>query len=208
MENIPNNKEDMPLRHYGERLKSADLAEAAERIGARYAGGAVSFPFLGSVIAVTPDGESVSVTAEPGLNALTGNPAKILFMRLILDGAMSPRRGNFLAYREIPWGETYDAAFNGRVRLRLAGTFGKRPEVFAAACEKLGGTPAGVKDISYDLPLPALAHIRVILREGDDEFPASAQVLFSDNIVSLWSAEDLAVLGEVTIRALAETTNR
>jgi putative radical SAM enzyme (TIGR03279 family) len=81
-----------------------------------------------------------------------------------------------------------------------------RVERFAAACVMLGGAAAEQRDVSYDLPLTGGNALRLILREGDEEFPASSQILFSDNIVEAWTAEDLAVLGEVAIRALTEVT--
>ena len=41
-----------------------------------------------------------------------------------------------------------------------------------------------------------------ILWEGDDEFPPSSQILFSDNFPVSFQAEDMAVMGDVIIGAL------
>ena len=38
--------------------------------------------------------------------------------------------------------------------------------------------------------------------EGDDEFPPSSQILFSDNFPVSFAAEDMAVMGDVIIGSL------
>ena len=39
----------------------------------------------------------------------------------------------------------------------------------------------------------------MILWAGDDEFPPSSQILFSDNFPNAFQAEDMAVVGDITI---------
>jgi hypothetical protein len=42
----------------------------------------------------------------------------------------------------------------------------------------------------------------VLLWAGDEEFPPGAQILFDDNFVFAFTAEDLAALGEVALDRL------
>ena len=42
----------------------------------------------------------------------------------------------------------------------------------------------------------------IIIWEGDDEFPSKAQILFDDNFPSAFSAEDIAVAGDICISRL------
>jgi len=42
----------------------------------------------------------------------------------------------------------------------------------------------------------------MLLWEGDDEFPPSSQILFSDNFPVSFAAEDMAVMGDVIIGSL------
>ena len=66
----------------------------------------------------------------------------------------------------------------------------------------MGGIKAASGDVSYDLPfLPGLT-VRLILWEGDDEFPAQAQILFSDNFPSAFQAEDNAVTDDIILNAM------
>ena len=134
--------------------------------------------------------------------AATAANTRILLARLLLEGSLTPWLGKLYAYTDMPWGNVYAQQFRGRCILRLAGTYGTAPEAFAAACETLQGTRADSGDVSYDLPfLPGLT-VRCILWEGDEEFPAAAQILFSDNFPAAFSAEDIAVVGDVLLNAM------
>jgi hypothetical protein len=52
------------------------------------------------------------------------------------------------------------------------------------------------------------AHVRLILWAGDDEFPPQSQWLFSDNMPLAFTAEDVAVMGDVIIGSLKETAKK
>lgn len=61
--------------------------------------------------------------------------------------------------------------------------FDHRTEALRAACEKLGGRKDKVGDVSYCIP--AFDFLPVILQfwESDDEFPASLQLMWDENIL-------------------------
>jgi hypothetical protein len=199
---VPNNKEDVPLEIYRARYRVLDTEDAAARTGCAYEDG-FAVPMLGHDLrAAHPDFALTSDADAPA--ALLAAPNEILVLRWLLEGRRAAWSGAFLAYREVPWGEVYDRNFDGRCRQRLAGTFGRDPEGFTRAALRLGGARVRLGDAAFDLPLPGGNTIRLILRLGDEEFPPGAQILFSDNIVHAWSAEDLAVLGEVVIKSLSQ----
>jgi len=129
---------------------------------------------------------------------------KVLTMRVLYLGVYAPPTGVFKAYRELPWGELYDTNFSGRCIKRFAFGFGFKPEAFAKAAESLGGVKQDLGDVSYDFPFLGGTSCRFILWKPDDEFPPSAQILFSDNSVLMYNAEDLAAVGDVIISALKE----
>ena len=57
-------------------------------------------------------------------------------------------------------------------------------------------------DIAYQLEIFPGYLVQMILWEGDDEFPPSSQILFSDNFPVSFQAEDMAVMGDVIIGSL------
>jgi hypothetical protein len=44
--------------------------------------------------------------------------------------------------------------------------------------------------------------MKILIWEGDDEFPASAQMLFDETVVFGYTAEDVAVAGDILISRL------
>jgi len=131
-------------------------------------------------------------------------PMQVLVMRVLYQGIHTPQTGNFKAYRDLPWGDLYDTNFNGRCIKRFAYSFGFKPDIFAKAAEKLNGIKLDLGDVAYEFPFMCDISCRFILWKPDDEFPPSAQILFSDNSVLMYNAEDLAAVGDVIISALKE----
>lgn len=179
-----------PLDHYLGRLKEADPTEIAERTGLPFADGKFTLTVLGEERTVTfPD------FADEGWR----DKDRILFARYLLEGRKAAPHAGFKTYRELPWGQVYETPFRGRCQLRLAGTFGARPAAFAAACEKLGGRRLESSAVAYELCfLPGL-YLQFYLWEGDEEFPASAQILFSDNFPQAFTSEDCVYVCEYVL---------
>ena len=129
---------------------------------------------------------------------------QVLVLRVLYLGVSVPSTGVFKAYRELPWGEVYDANFNGRCIKRFAFGFGFGTDKFEKAAELLGGVRLSLGDVAFDFSFFGGITCRFILWMPDDEFPPSAQILFSDNSPLIYNAEDLAAVGDVIISALKE----
>ena len=63
-------------------------------------------------------------------------------------------------------------------------------------------TKASSLQFGYELSIYPGYQIQMLLWEGDDEFPPSSQILFSDNFPVSFAAEDMAVMGDVIIGSL------
>ena len=68
--------------------------------------------------------------------------------------------------------------------------------------EHIHAKPVKYGDIAYEVAIYPGYQIRMILWEGDEEFPPSSQILFSDNFPVSFAAEDMAVMGDVIIGSL------
>ena len=91
--------------------------------------------------------------------------------------------------------------------MRLAFGFGNKQEQFQRAMEKIGAKRLSHGDIAYEFEFLDGYYLQMILWAGDDEFPPSSQILFSDNFPNAFQAEDMAVVGDITItmiKALAQ----
>lgn len=196
---VIDNKNGRPLEYYGALFAAADPEEMARRTGFAYGDGVFSLKLLAKDVTVRFPGMECE---EKDSGAALSPAARILLGRLLLEGTVLPSAGRFMAYSELPWGSVYNAQFTGRCIRRLAASYGMDIDCFRRACESLGGKKVGGADAAYELSfLPGLV-IRLCLWEGDEEFPASAQILFSDNFSAAFTAEDIAVVGDVVLNAL------
>jgi hypothetical protein len=125
---------------------------------------------------------------------------QILLLRYLCEGKFFPFQGKQLSYNEFPWGGVYYRNFEGRCLKRCADAFGKDIPRFVKMIEglpQLNATRLDSGDASYRLEFINGLYITIILWQGDDEFPPSAQILFDDNFVFAFTAEDLAVGCEI-----------
>ncbi|MCL2479232.1 MAG: DUF3786 domain-containing protein [Treponema sp.] len=139
-------------------------------------------------------------SADPNDAEIRNGYEKILFIRFLCEGRFTPALGRQLSYHEIPWGETYYSNFDGRCIKRLAARFGSSVDVFRGIMEeKLNAEKLNKSDAGYRFEFCSGLYMSFLLWAADDEFPASAQILFDDNFPRAFTAEDIAVAGEVAL---------
>lgn len=201
-------KERMPYEHYMEIYRGLNPEDISSRANIPY--NAESRTFTLRLMRVTyqvswPDYEVRHLDREDlQYYPLEGAAnARILVLRYLTEGAAAPATGKFLTYREVPWGEVYFKQFQGRCLFRLAYGFGNKLQKFREIMEKLGARKLPHGDAGYEFEFLNGLYLQFLLWEGDEEFPPSAQILFSDNFpVAFVMGEDMAVVGDVSIGAL------
>lgn len=199
MDSIPNNKTGVPLEHYRKALASMSPKSIADRCRIVWNDDSFALTLLGQTVQVSyPEGIAVYADSHEVL----GDAATILLLRYLTEGTSMESTGTYLAYAEIPWGSTYLQQFTGRCIKRLAFTFGSNLAGFTQACESLGATKIEGGDFAFEVPFMENLTVRLILWEPDEEFAPSAQILFSDNFLTAFTAEDLAYVMDITIDCL------
>ncbi len=193
-----NNKEELPLEYYLKRYQEGDPAEMARRCALSWNAetNTLELEFLGGTYTVShPD---FTITGPTPLS----NPERILFLRYLLDGAYAMPSGEYLTYREFPWGEVYLQQFTGRCIKRFAFSYGFKPDLLRQVMERMGARPISQSDQGWEITLMRGLTIRFLLWLGDDEFPPNAQILFSDNFRSAFTAEDMANIGDIVMNRM------
>jgi hypothetical protein len=120
---------------------------------------------------------------------------KILILHYLIHADGTPLADSWISFRELPDGRVYDAAFRRRANLRLAQAFGSDSDGFVAAAKALGGERLTYGDASFLFQMFPCIRLAVVLYLVDEEFPASANVLFDAAASHYLPTEDLAVLG-------------
>ena len=194
---IQNNKEQVPFSYYAELYGKADKAEIADRFGIHAENGVFSVTLMGKTYTVAETAEIADLQGNaPAL------PVQTFLLRYLLEGKNLPALGGWKTFREMPWGELYIKPYTGRVLTRAAFTFGTRVEAFRKAAEKMGAQPVAHGDAGFEFALIGDYKIRLLIWAGDEEFPPSAQVLYSDNFEEGFAPEDRVVAGDILITAI------
>jgi len=206
------NKEKRPLMHYTPLYEALDPGEVEGRCNLSFDPEKSEFKlrFMHRAYRIGYPRFYAKPEEESGMfSPLEEMPAaQLLVMRYLIEGRYVEPEGRFLTFGEVPWGAVYVPTFNGRCIKRLAFTFGNRIEDFKRAMESIGARPLEHGDASYEFELLDGLKLQFILWQGDDEFPPSSQILFSDNFPMAFTAEDMAVTGDVTIGTLKAIANQ
>ena len=194
---IENNKEEIPFAHYEAKFKELNPADVAERLpSVQWDGKEFTVKLLGKRYAIAHPTYAIRALDEDKLPAL---PTQTFLLRYLLECKEVAWKGEWKTFREMPWGEMYIKPYTGRVLTRAAFTFGFRTAAFAAAAEKMGAEPVKHGDAGFEFQLVEGYKLRILIWEGDDEFPPNAQVLYSDNFADGFAAEDRVVAGDILI---------
>ena len=197
---MENRKEAVPFAHYVQLFRQMNPeALSARRQDIRWDGKEFYVNLMGRELGIShPDYE---IRALDG-GSVPAQTIQTFLLRYLLESKNIPWLGKWKTFREMPWGEVYMKAYSGRVLSRAAFTFGQKPDAFRSACEKLGGEPINHGDAGFEIPFLGNYRMRIFIWEGDEEFPPSAQILYSDNFAEGFTAEDRVVAADILISAI------
>ena len=192
---IENHKEEVPFSFYEEKFKAIDPADVVNRLPfVAFADGAFRLTLLGTEYTITwPE---YTIAPVPAL------PVQTFLLRRLLEGTSKTWLGTWKTFREMPWGEMYNTPYTGRVLTRAAFTFGFKMDKFSAACEKLGGRKLPHGDAGYEFDVLGPFKMQILMWAPDEEFPPSAQVIYSENFADCFAAEDRVVAGDILITTI------
>jgi len=178
-------------------IKGLDLEERSQSAGAAYArrpeGEEVSLHFFSDpqtirfpeVVFSAPEKKTVSLVT------------RVILLHYLIRADGGPLTGKWVGYKDIRGGLLYAGVFARRVTEPLARRFGRSARQFQEAGLRCGGSPAGLGDASFTLTALPRIPLQFVLWEGDEEFPASVQVLFDASIDHYLPLEDAVVLGQM-----------
>ena len=194
---IENHKEEVPFAHYEELFKKLNPADAVARLSSiKWDGTEFYVNLLGREFAISHPDYAIRALDDGKLPPL---PTQTFLLRYLLESKDVAWGGEWKTFREMPWGEMYIKPYTGRVLTRAAFTFGFRTAAFSAAAEKMGALPVRHGDAGFEFQLVGGYRMRILVWEGDDEFPPNAQILYSDNFADGFAAEDRVVAGDILI---------
>ena len=199
---IENNKEQVPFAYYEGLFRDLRPEEALSRLeGVFWDGKEFTLRLLNRTFAIAHPDYAIRALDDGELPKL---PVQTFLLRYLLEAKAIADDGQWKTFREMPWGELYIKPYTGRVLTRAAFTLGTRVSAFRAAAEKMGALPLPNGDAGYEFTLIGGYSMRILVWEGDEEFPPNAQVIYSGNFAEGFAAEDRVVAGDILITAIKE----
>ena len=129
---------------------------------------------------------------------------QVLILHYLMAAEIPDLSGQWISYREIPGASFYFGAFIKRAVDPLKKVFGQNIAGFSRSAEKLKARKIENGDAGFEFSVLPAVPLQLILWEGDDEFPAEANILFDKTIGQMLSPEDVAWLaGMVVYRLIA-----
>jgi len=129
---------------------------------------------------------------------------QVLILHYLMAAETPDLSGQWVSYREIPGASFYFGAFVKRAVDPLKKVFGQNTSGFCQAAERLQARKIENGDAGFEFQMFPAVPLQLILWEGDNEFPAEANILFDKTIGRLLSPEDVAWLaGMVVYRLMA-----
>ena len=196
-------REKMIAQVAGQRaaLRDKDPRELAARCGAEFDAqrGMFRIKFYGELHVMTfPDLEArVEKTNKVcGLN----RSAMFLYYLQTADGA--PFVGRWVAFRDLPGGMFYHKAYQGYSGDRLAKAIDNHVGVFERAAKNLGGIKLDVGDASFAFDALPRVRVAAMYYAGDEDFPATANVLFDASASHYLPTDALAGVGSALVDRL------
>lgn len=183
-----------------ERLKDNYNPRRLENLGAKITSDdSIHLPCLRWTLRIQIDPFEALVLPEE-------EPASVTWQVLALDylnAFIPPPAGEFLSFTDFSELRTYREAYEGRVIGRLTATVGADEEKFEEAARSCGGKLKGEKPPLWEFAFFPLFSLQVVRHPGDEELPATCNVLFPDNAVNVLSAESVIVAAEKLVSSLS-----
>jgi hypothetical protein len=197
--------------NYEQALKMAleifdrrDPGRVAEKAAAEFADRRITIRHLDRHIVFDVDSHAFSIE-ETGQEVSTW--IAILVMHYLNSADGRQPTGRLKHFREFKEGQFYEPAFNAKTRDILISVFGSKPGALKKAAQRLKGKLLDTGDASAELAYFPCLPITCILWAGDEEFPPEASVLFDETAEIFFSAEDMAVAGQMAVLELLKASH-
>lgn len=192
---LPKDNYELVVLHDQQRFLKRDAAEMAKNTHLTIDHGQILVPHYN--IDYTVDIKTAEIAYADKKDA----PISVNRRMMILHHLLEAKEGATLAHDFVSMHSLKDAnihtqAFNNRAVFPLAKFFAGNPHGFMAAGEALGAVPTQGGDVAFILHAFPTIPMKYIFWDGDDEVPASANILFDRSITDFTHPEDVIGLGE------------
>ena len=199
--------ENISTQYYDTEARLKTLRTKQERLlalipGLAREGGDLTLRHFGEKFAVDATTGAIRSLDRPGPVSAT-----VRLNIYTLFGYVSPLarfRDQWVTFPQLRDTSVFEAAFQSAILRPLAATFSGHAGALRQALEAMGGTPLPTGDVGYQVEAFACIPVRYLFWEGDDEFPAQANMLFDASATDYIHGESIVTIGSYGLSRLAE----
>ncbi len=133
---------------------------------------------------------------------------QMLILHYVAGAGRAEVANRLATFREFEGGDIYYSVFKSRAIDLIVKAFGTAPEVLKHVGEMLGAEPVKTGDVGFRVHFFPKLPIVVVLWLGDEEVPASGNILFDANAGRILPTEDLSIAAETLVHRLIEISRR
>jgi hypothetical protein len=112
--------------------------------------------------------------------------------------------GDFIAFSDLKDASPFAQAFRESILRPLAETFSGKERAFIRACERLGGRRLPGSGAKYEIEAFRCMPVRFLFWDGDEDFPAQANILFDRGATDFIHVESVVTVASEGMYYLAE----
>ncbi len=141
-------------------------------------------------------------------NKLCGLNRTALFLYYLQTADGAPFADKWIAFRDLPGGMFYHQAYQGYSGNRLAKAIGNTVRVFERAAANQGGTRLALGDAAFAFEALPRVRVAAVYHAGDEDFPATANVLFDASATHYLPTDALAGVGSALVDRLTGSESK
>lgn len=183
-----------------ERFQAQSLEKMARYSGYQLRDNRFQVNFLGQEFEVEyPTGK---FSPEPSPEGELPIFAQILVLHYLANTKPVTEEGRLISYKELPGGNIYIQPFTNRAIRPLVQQFGDNPASLIEVASEIGGEPVRHGDAAVLVRAFPRVPVTMVVWGGDDEFPASGNILFDASAGQVLHTEDFAVLASFVVATM------
>jgi len=136
---------------------------------------------------------------------IPGETDKIIIWNYLVHSKGEEPAGKWVGFAEVPNARNHQQMFKRNSVELLARTFGTDPEGFSRAAEALGGEVLKMGNLGFGFKVFPKLLVAVSLYLADEEFPASANMVFDAAVVKQLDVPNIYTLGCEIARKLCSS---
>ena len=190
--------------HYQKLFLKLDHIKTAEKLHLQYDENQIYIPFFNRLFTINR--HNADVTSS--LYKTDYYREKLLILHhLYFHKPDAENSGNMVTFRDIRECADFEPAYQKMTITPFATYFNRKTTLLKKRCNDIGGQINSYGDVSFTVNAFPRIPLQFIFWDGDEEFPANANILFDKNIAQFIHPESISVLANVGTKLLIDNNN-